>query len=404
MDMKRKNIIQQSFAVPFQYNIVFTEGVFDVKNPEFAETLLRVPSPKLAKVLFVVDQGVWDADEALYAKIKAYSARYSSAFELVGKPLQVPGGEKAKNDPDQVQAVLQSIEAYGIDRHSFVVAIGGGAVLDMVGFAASIAHRGVRLIRIPTTVLSQNDSGIGVKNGVNFFGKKNFLGVFDPPFAVINDALFLRTLEDRDWRAGIAEAIKVALIKDAAFFEKLEADAEAIVERSMPEMQEQIFRCAELHAEHIRGGDPFEKGSSRPLDFGHWAAHKLEQMTDYSLRHGEAVAIGIALDTVYSFLIGILSEKECLRVIRLIANLGFDFYIPELKHNLEQSDHPDSVLRGLEEFREHLGGELTIMLIDSIGHGVEVHEMDTNKLIGAISFLEELASSNAVSSDNLIHF
>lgn len=401
--MNRKNIIQQNFSVPFQYNIIFTEGVFDSDNSEFADTVQLIPAIKLPKVLFVIDQGVCEADEKLIERIKTYAHTHAHAFELVGKPLVVPGGEKAKNDPDQVQAVLQSIEAYGIDRHSFVVAIGGGAVLDMAGFAASIAHRGVRMIRIPTTVLSQNDSGIGVKNGVNFFEKKNFLGVFDPPFAVINDSRFLLTLEERDWRAGIAEAIKVALIKDADFFEKLEQDAEAIVARSMPEMEEQIFRCAELHAEHIRGGDPFEKGSSRPLDFGHWAAHKLEQITNYELRHGEAVAIGIALDTAYSFLIGMLSEEDCLRVIRLIANLGFDFYIPELKQHLEQEDHPDSVLRGLEEFREHLGGELTIMLLDKIGHGVEVHEMDKQKLIGAISFLEELTSSDSVYANKLIH-
>lgn len=400
--MKQQKIIEQSFAVPFQYNIHFTEGIFQQDNPLFAECIQSYPSMRRPKALFVIDKGVLEAHPGLTGHIKAYAAAYSNAFELVQNPLEVLAGEAVKNDPDQVQVVLQSIDAYGIDRHSFIVAVGGGAVLDMVGFAAAIAHRGVRLIRIPTTVLSQNDSGIGVKNSVNFFGKKNFLGTFDPPFAVLNDSHFLTTLEDRDWRAGVAEAIKVALIKDADFFETLEEDAAAIADRDMAAMEKQIFQCAKLHAAHIGGGDPFEKGSSRPLDFGHWAAHKLEQITRFELRHGEAVAIGIALDTAYSFLTGRLSEDECLRVIRLIANLGFDFYIPELKQNLEQTDHPDSILRGLEEFREHLGGELTIMLLDKIGHGVEVHEMDPQKVIAAISFLEELASPTLIDTHNLI--
>lgn len=401
--MKKNRIIDQSFSVPFHYKVLFTQGIFEENNPLFAEAIPEPASSRIPRALFVIDKGVSEAHPKLIAQIKAYAETHQDSFELAGKPLEVLAGESSKNDPDQVQVVLQSIEAYGIDRHSYVVAIGGGAVLDMVGFAASIAHRGVRLIRIPTTTLSQNDSGIGVKNSVNFFGKKNFLGVFDPPFAVINDSHFLTTLEERDWRAGVAEAIKVALIKDAAFFEQLEKDAAAIVERDMPAMEDQIFRCAELHAAHIRGGDPFEKGSSRPLDFGHWAAHKLEQITDYRLRHGEAVAIGIALDTTYSFLQGMLDENSCMRVIRLLMDLGFEIFVPELKQHLEQAEHPDSILRGLEEFREHLGGELTIMLLDKIGHGVEVHEMDKDKLIGAISFLEELASSNPVGNKNILH-
>jgi 3-dehydroquinate synthase len=340
-----------------------------------------------------MDQGVSAHHPILIADIKRYGKQHALQFQLIDEILVVPGGEPAKNDPELVNTILEAIEAHGIDRHSYVMAIGGGAVLDMVGYAASIAHRGVRLVRVPTTVLSQNDSGIGVKNGINFFGKKNFLGAFDPPYAVINDAHFLLTLDDRDWRAGIAEAIKVALIKDADFFEELEREAEAVAKRAMEPMQDQIFRCAELHAEHIRGGDPFEKGSSRPLDFGHWAAHKLEQMTHFELRHGEAVAIGIALDVIYSHLIGMLDEASYLRVIRLIETLGFTLFVPELKQNLRNPQASDSVLRGLEEFREHLGGELTIMLIEEIGRGVEVHEMDPELIIQSIEQLEQLAKT-----------
>jgi 3-dehydroquinate synthetase len=266
-------------------------------------------------------------------------------------------------------------------------------VLDMAGLAGATAHRGVRLIRIPTTVLSQNDSGVGVKNGVNAYGKKNFLGTFAPPYAVVNDSRFLTTLSDRDWRSGIAEAIKVALIKDAAFFEFLEDRAPALASRDMAAMQRLIYRCAELHLQHIAtSGDPFELGSARPLDFGHWSAHKLEQLSGYRLRHGEAVAIGLALDTTYSYLSGFIPEADWRRVLGLLLETGFAIHTPELGDYLEARDNPLCLLQGLREFREHLGGELTITLVERIGHGLEVHEIDERLMVESIALLERLGT------------
>src|SRR5690606_29036842 len=135
---------------------------------------------------------------------------------------------------------------YHIDRHSYVIAIGGGAVLDAVGLAAATAHRGIRHIRIPTTVLSQNDSGVGVKNGVNLFDSKNFFGTFVPPFAVLNDYDFIESLPEREKRSGIAEAVKVALIRDRVFFEWLEASVGERARFDAQAMAYMIQRCAEL--------------------------------------------------------------------------------------------------------------------------------------------------------------
>ena len=203
-------------------------------------------------------------------------------------------------------------------------AIGGGAVLDLVGFVAATTHRGIRHIRVPTTVLAQNDSGVGVKNGVNAFGVKNMLGTFVPPVAVINDSAFIDVLPGRDKRAGMAEAVKVALIRDRAFFEWLEEKAAALALFASEPLDRLIRHCALLHMRQIaHGGDPFERGSGRPLDFGHWAAHKLEALSGYELRHGEAVAIGIALDTRYSVLAGLLPPGEDERVRALLERLGF---------------------------------------------------------------------------------
>ncbi len=381
------SVILQSFTVKFEYKTYFTENIFSIENDLFKQVIAEDGSQGRRKLLFVIDDGVVAAHPHLPSQIEEYCYQYRELLDLKGEILIVQGGERVKNNEVEVRRILQAVNDYGICRHSYIVAIGGGAVLDMVGFAAAIAHRGVKHIRIPTTVLSQNDSGVGVKNGINTFDKKNFTGTFKPPQAVINDALFLTTLHPRDWRAGISEAIKVALIKDKAFFDQIVADVPLLNQRNMEAMQKLIYRCAEMHIQHIAGGDPFEMGSSRPLDFGHWSAHKLEQLTHYQIKHGEAVAIGIALDTTYSFLKGLLTESEWKQVIDLLKNLGFEIYHPALAQ-IEHGEH--LVIKGLQEFREHLGGELTIMLLERLGKGIEVHSIDTETMIKSIKHLSSL--------------
>ena len=370
-------ILQQSFSVPFRYPVAFTENLFATSQPLFVETF---PEGQLARVFFVLDSGVVAHHPELISQIKVYVAAQSSRLALVGEPLVVAGGEACKNNPEAYQQVVEATNSFGIDRHSYLVALGGGAVLDMVGFAAAISHRGIRLVRIPTTVLSQNDSAVGVKNSINAFGKKNYLGTFTPPFAVLNDFTFLESLEDRDWRSGLSEAVKVALIKDLDFFEWLEKEAAALARREMEPMKTHIIRSAQHHMTHIAGADPFEFGSSRPLDFGHWAAHKLEKLSDFRIRHGEAVAIGIALDSAYSYLQGRIDKADLIRIFKLFHTLGLALYASEL--------HEEALLQGLKEFQEHLGGRLTIMVLDKLGKGVEVHEMDPELIGKALQLLQ----------------
>ncbi len=370
-------ILQQSFSVPFRYPVAFTEHLFAENQTLFVDTF---PEGQLARVFFVLDAGVVAHHPGLISQIKTYVATRSSRIALVAEPMVVAGGEACKNDPEAYQQVVEATHTFGIDRHSYLVALGGGALLDMVGFAAAISHRGIRLIRIPTTVLSQNDSAVGVKNSINAFGKKNYLGTFTPPFAVLNDFTFLESLEDRDWSSGISEAVKVALIKDLDFFEWLETHAPALARRELEPMKEHIIRSAKHHMTHIAGADPFEFGSSRPLDFGHWAAHKLEKLSDFRIRHGEAVAIGIALDSAYSYLQGRIEEVDLLRIFNLFRTLGLALYAPELQG--------DSLLQGIKEFQEHLGGKLTIMLLEELGKGVEVHEMDPDLIVKAMHLLQ----------------
>lgn len=379
--------IVQRFQVTFQYPVHFTNGLFRLENPLLADVVRQDGNASARKIYFIIDSGVAALHPHLAEQIKAYITAHKSLFTLCADPVLMPGGEACKNDPSLVEQIQRAVNDYGIDRHSYIAVVGGGALIDMVGFAAAVSHRGVRLIRIPTTVLAQNDSGVGVKNSVNAFHKKNFLGTFAPPFAVLNDFDFLTTLDDRDWRAGISEAVKVALIKDATFFERIRQDAPALADRDMAAMQSLIYRCAQMHLDHIAGGDPFEMGSSRPLDFGHWSAHKLEALTDYQVRHGEAVAIGIALDCLYANLAGMLSNAEVDMILEVLETLGFSLYAPALSTRNAAGEL--AVVQGLREFQEHLGGRLTIMLLEKIGKGVEVHEVNPQLVAQAVERLEK---------------
>ena len=361
----------------------FTRGLFDTRN-----TLLRdvIQADDRARLLVVIDEGVAAAHPTIDRRCAALLRVARRPLELPAPPLVVPGGEAIKNHAGPVDEIHAAIDIHGIDRHSYIVAIGGGAVLDIVGYAAATAHRGVRLIRVPTTVLAQDDSAVGVKNGINAFGKKNFVGTFAPPHAVLNDFDLLLTLQDRDWRAGISEAMKVALLKDAAFFCWIEHHAGASPTARCRRWRSSMHRSAELHLDHIAtNGDPFELGSARPLDFGHWAAHKLEQLTNHELRHGEAVAIGIALDSTYSYLTGSLAHADWRRIIALFEAVGLPIWHPDMA-DAGQRQAPRGARRSRGVPRAP-GRRLTIMLLERIGSGFEVHELDEAVLLEASDLL-----------------
>lgn len=369
--------VNVSFSVPFEHRLRFTHDVLGAEQQVLAD-LLEPSGEQPARVQFWVDAHVAEAAPSLLESIERFAKRFADRVVMASATQVVSGGEALKNDIHVLQQMLAQLHQAGIDRRSYVVVIGGGAVLDTVGFAASLAHRGVRLIRLPTTTLAQADSGVGVKNGVNLYNTKNWLGTFGVPWAVINDARLLETLSDRDFRAGFAEAVKVALLKDTSLFDELCREAAAICDRDMSACLPIIRRSAELHLEHItRGGDPFEMLEARPLDFGHWSAHKLEAMSNFSLRHGEAVAIGVAIDTVYSSLALGLPTFEAARVLDCLSLLGFSLDHPQLADS-------EQLLAGLEEFRQHLGGRLTLTMLNGVGRPSNVHEVDRGLLRQAI--------------------
>jgi 3-dehydroquinate synthase len=376
----------QQFSVRYEYPVCFTRDLFAPANRSLIEAISGGERARRPRLFLVVDRGVADAFPELIEEIQLFARTHREEVDLVAPPRVIAGGEACKNDLSLVVGLQEELASLAMDRHSFVVALGGGALLDAVGFAAAICHRGLRQVRVPTTVLSQADSGVGVKNGINYLGRKNFLGTFAPPFAVLNDIRFLERLPRRDLIAGMAEAVKVALIRDAEFFRWLEGNATGLRQGRLDLLAHLVRWAAELHLRHIgTSGDPFELGSARPLDFGHWAAHKLEILSGHRLRHGEAVAIGMALDARYSADIGLLGRGDLERVVGLLEALGLVLWDDALEQRA-----PSGRLRmldGLADFREHLGGELTVTLLEGIGRGVEVHRIDDEIVGRAVEWL-----------------
>jgi 3-dehydroquinate synthase len=376
---------RHDFQIPvtFKHRVVFTRGAFDGGNPALAEILAEGGG---RRALVLIEEAVAAAWPDLAALVGRYF--HGNPVDLRGIHT-LPGGEAVKADDLLVREVWKLIDAAHLDRHSYVLAIGGGAFLDAAGHAAATAHRGVRLVRFPTTTLSQDDSGVGVKCAINAFGRKNWVGVFAVPFAVINDLSFLHTQPEETRRAGLIEAVKVALVKDAGFFQWIEENLTALAALEPAALEECVERSALHHARHIAGGgDPFETGSSRPLDFGHWAAHKLEALTAHRLPHAHAVAVGVALDSLYSAASGLAPDSVPERVLRIIGGLRLPVYHPGLDWRDERGRR--QVLDGLDEFREHLGGDLTVLMIENVGCGADVHRIDEAVLAGCIERLRAL--------------
>lgn len=367
------------FSVPQVHRLRFTKDCFGGDFSVLVDLLSSTSQAASRRVQVWMDQGLVDWNGSLPERI-ATRLRQTSGIELVDDVHLLPGGETVKNDPAYVDDLLQAFNRSELDRRSYVLAIGGGAVLDAVGYAAAVAHRGIRLVRMPTTTLGQADSGVGVKNAVNWFGKKNWRGTFATPWGVINDQELLKGLSDRDFCCGFSEAVKVALLKDRRFFDKLSKFAPQIASRTGPYAHQAIRQAVLLHLHHItHGGDPFESRQARPLDFGHWSAHKLEAITQYGLRHGEAVAIGVAVDVAYSHLRHGLPLSIVHQTLTTLQNLRLPVWDPALDEEV--------IFDGLEEFRQHLGGELTITLIEQVGRPIDVHTIDRQAMREAMGLV-----------------
>lgn len=393
----RQTVIPLKFAQSYHYPVCFTRDLFGISNQTLMDALGAKAGSGVQNTLVFMDDGLIKPSSGLLNRIALWFEHYKDIFSLVQEPEVFPGGEGVKNSWDHVHRATRIMNDSGMDRHGLILALGGGALLDMIGFSAAIFHRGIRLIRIPTTTLAQNDAGIGVKNGINQYGRKNCIGTFYLPAAVINDFDFLKTLSFDHFIGGVAEAFKIALIRDSAFFSFLENHSALLKQRDQHAIEETIERCAALHLEHIAGsGDAFETGSSRPLDYGHWSAHKIEMLSGFSLGHGQAVSIGIALDSVYAWRRTLISRTELDRILTALIRCGLPVWSKYLEHR--DGAGRLEIENGLEEFRQHLGGRLTFTMPAGIGQACELHEMDFDMVREGISFLKNLGSDPGASA------
>ncbi len=374
------------FKVSFVHRLRETMDVSGRDRSTLSDLLDRGDT-QVARVLLITERAVASASAAP-RRIEAH-LKQCDFVDLSASMIVVDGGESIKNSSETVEKILAEIHEANLDRRSYVIAIGGGAMLDAVGYASSIAHRGIRLIRLPTTTLAQADSGVGVKNAINYFDKKNWVGTFAVPWAVVNDWGLLSSLPDRDFHCGFSEAVKVSLLKDRDEFHWLAQHSTRIFDREEWASRRAIRRSCQLHLKHItEGGDPFEMLEARPLDFGHWSAHKLESLTRFSIGHGEAVAIGVAIDCLYSAIKFGFPMQDAERAIECMSEMGM--------HLWHQSLEPvNRLLEGLEEFRQHLGGRLTITMLQDVGQPINVHEIDADAMKKAIEMLHVHQHSKA---------
>ena len=390
-------VVPLKFDQAYHYPVCFTRDVFSITNPVLINTLAVKNQAQPRKIMVMIDDGVTRQNPRLLNDISLWFDHHRDRVCLAWEPVVFPGGEQVKNSWDHVHRATKAMDDSGIDRHGVVIALGGGALLDMVGFSASMFHRGIQLVRIPTTTLAQNDAGIGVKNGINQYGKKNCIGTFYLPVAVINDYRFLETLPFDHFIGGVAEAFKIALIRDRSFFLFLEKNSALLKQRDSKAIEETIERCARLHIEHIsHSGDAFETGSSRPLDYGHWSAHKLEMLSGFAMGHGQAVAIGIALDSYYAWQQSLIARAELDRIITALINCGLPVWSPYLETT--DSSGRLEIENGLEEFRLHLGGRLTFTMPQGIGQKCERHSMDFHIIRQGVAFLKNTYSDAGLNS------
>lgn len=287
---------------------------------------------------------------------------------------------------DLVLHICRLAQAGKLDREGVLVSFGGGVCSDLVGFAASMIRRGIRHIRIPTTLIGQVDAGIAVKCAANFGAVKNYIGAFHSPDAVFVDPTFLRTLPPRQIRQGLSEIIKMAIIRDRRLFELIERDAEKLIESCFQEPAESgsyiVSRAIELMLEELQQ-NPYENRSfERLVDFGHTFSPQIEAASDFTLPHGEAVAIDMAVSSFLASYMGLMPKAEFERIHTLLLRIGLPVYSPLMTEDVCE--------KALDGAALHRGSAVNLVVPTSIGTATFIRrrsEIPNDGVAQAISLL-----------------
>jgi 3-dehydroquinate synthase len=342
------------------YEVVIDGGLLDGAGERLWPFLKR------PRVAVVSDSTVWGL----------HGARLTAALEHAGiavSPVIVPPGEQTKSF-EGLADVSDRLLALELDRGDLIVAFGGGVVGDLAGFAAAIYKRGVDFAQIPTTLLAQVDSSVGGKTAIDTPRGKNLVGAFHQPRLVLADLDVLGTLSAREMRAGYAEVIKYGLLGDFAFFEWLEANGRAVLDREPAALLHAVARSVEMKAE-IVAEDEKEQGRRALLNLGHTFGHALEAETGYgeALLHGEAVAAGSALAFRFSAAQGLCPAQDSTRAVAAIADAGLPTRLEEV------AGHPfdaGRLVRHMGQDKKAEGGRLTFILARALGDAVVAKDVD----------------------------
>lgn len=354
------------------YPVVFADGVFDEENKALADVLREVTGSECPRILLVADMNVVQHTQGLGTRIGKYVQTHG--IELLGAPVVLGGGEKIKCDGQQsvLRIANAAIEAK-VGVTDCIVALGGGTVLDVAGYASVQVRGGVKLVRIPTTVAAMIDAAFAETAAVNGASVKDALRVPCRPAAVVIDPAFAATVLDGVWRAGFSEAVRLAAVTDGSLMKKLAGWAEAYRGRDAGTMAEVVK--ASVAVRQKKGCGPFAL----------WSALRLEALSGYKLPHGYSVAIGIAVDTAYAVRKGLLAEKDRAVICRALEACGAMDGASHSRHLLGQ---PESVLRGLDSWRLSTGSE-AIELCSGLGKRTVDEAPDREEIKQALLTLKD---------------
>ena len=331
------------------YDVVRAPHVFDLTNPALSEAV------HCARGLVVFDSGV-NASHAV--ALREYLAARLPGFSLLAMHLS----EEAKT-VDTVLEICAVAQKQRLGRRDVLVAVGGGVCCDLVSVAASLIRRGLPYITVPTTLLAQVDAGVGLKGAVNFGGHKNYLGCFRPPARVLIDPSFLDSVPLAEVTSGAAEILKMALVRDFALVQQLRQYGRELVSSGFASPSglgaDVIDRSVELMLEEL-GANPYEEyGLRRLVDFGHTFSTRLEELCGWQVRHGEAVAVDMALSSAMAAELGLLTEMDLREILTLISDLGLPLYSSLIDETV--------VFEAVEAATGHRGGALNLVVPTGLG-------------------------------------
>lgn len=360
---------QMSHQRTVSYTVTECDDLLNPSNPALRST---APS-KTSRRLVVLDETL---SPYYLTRIERYFSENHIPFEIIS----IETGEHHKSINDLLSLLQQIMQFAPARYHEPIIAIGGGVLTDLVGFAASIYRRGIPRINVPTTLMGYIDASIGVKTGINFLQQKNRIGTFLPPKDVLLDKTFLTTLPERHLRNGVGEIVKLAVIKNPLLFELLDNHGQTAIQLAFQDtLSTKILTMAidDMLAE--LQPNLFEDNLERLVDFGHTFAYSLEMQPDVDILHGESVAIDIALCSTLSYLRGMLSQHDLHRILNLMMKLNLPIYHTSVKVN--------DLWEGLNERILHRDGFQRVPLPKSIGQGVFVNNIQKNEIVLAHHFI-----------------